>query len=550
MFQQVRPSLRLRRAGWLIAPLALLLAFFSLASPASPATKSKTSPKKIVIGVRGDISSFNIYTATTAFSQEIIDLVHVRLAEEQDDFRNGPPSFKPALATSWELSPDRATLTFHLDPHARWSDGQPLTSADVLFSHKAAASPDVGWVGSDVKEAIAAAATPDPKTIVFSFSKPYPYQLMDAVEGNVIPAHFYQSTPLAEWPKKAFLETPPASGPFLVKRYEHGSLIELVRNPTYFRAPLPRLDDVIFRIIPDETTLLNELLAGGIDVMENLPEAAVKKVEASPRLRIVRVPDLSYTFISWNTGRPLFADARVRRALTLAIDRTAIIEGLLRATGRPSAGPILSFMWAADPTLKPLPYDPDGARALLKEAGWADSDSDGILDRQGVPFRLELETNQGSGLRSDIVQMVSAQLKKVGIEAVPRIIEYGAFIAGHEKHEYDAFVSSWRESTKVDLKSVYHSSAIASGYNYGQYANPELDKVIDQARIESDREAARKLWAQAQAIIVRDQPVTFLFERDRLHALPKNLTGFHSSPRSAYVGLEDWSIEAKAPKTP
>ena len=263
-------------------------------------------------------------------------------------------------------------------------------------------------------------------------------------------------------------------------------------------------------------------------------------------MSLVKVPDLSYTFISWNTARPLFADARVRRALTLAIDRPAIIEGLQPGVGRPSAGPVLSFMWAADPTLKPLPYDPAAARALLKEAGWEDRDADGILDRGGVPFRFELETNQGSGLRADIVQMVSAQLKKVGVEAVPRVIEYGAFIAGHEKHEYDAFVSSWRESTKVDLKSVFHSTAKSGGYNYGQYSDPELDQVIDQARMESDREGARKLWARAQAIIVRDQPFTFLFERDRLHAVPRTLTGFRPSPRSAYIGLEEWSLEGKA----
>lgn len=528
--------------------LLLALALPSSVSPQMAAAKPKTAPaSRIVIGVRGDVSSFNIYTATTAFTQEIIDLLQARLAEEQDDFRDGPPTFKPALASSWDFSPDRTMLTFHLDPRVRWSDGKLLTSADVVFSNQAAASPDVGWVGSDVKEAIASVTAPDPRTVVYGFSRLYPYQVMDAVEGNVIPAHVYQSTPFAEWPKKPFLDAPPSTGPFLLKRYEPGSLIELARNPDYFRAPLPHLDSVVFRIIPDENTLTNELLSGGIDVMENLPAGAIKKVEASPRLKIVRVPDLSYTFISWNTSRPLFAEARVRRALTLAIDRQAIIEGLLPGIGRPSAGPILSFMWAADPGLKPLPYDPAAARALLKEAGWEDRDADGILDRDGAPFRFELETNQGSGLRSDIVQMVAAQLKKVGVEAVPKILEYGAFIAGHEKHEYDAFVSSWRESTKVDLKSVFHSSAKTNGYDYGLYSDPELDQVIDQARVESDRTAARKLWARAQAIVVRDQPLTFLFERDRLHALPRNLTGFHASPRSAYVGLEDWLLSGKAP---
>jgi peptide/nickel transport system substrate-binding protein len=526
----------------------LLLLAGGLLGAAKPPAKPAPPPaeRRIVIGVRGDVTSFNIYTATNAFSQEVIDLLALRLAEEQDDFAQGPPTFKPGLASSWEFSPDRKTLTFHLDPKARWSDGAPVTSADVAFSYKAAASPEVAWVGSDVKEAIAEALTPDPRTVVFRFARVYPYQLMDAVEGNILPARVYGATPLKEWPEHPFLTAPVSSGPFLLKRYERGSLIELQRNPRYARAPLPRLDTVIFRVIPDETTLVNELLAGGIDFMENVPADAAAKIRAVPRLDLVRAPDLSYTFISWNTGRPLFKEARVRRALTMAIDREAIIEGLLKETGRPSAGPILSCMWACDRSLKPLPYDPEAAKRLLAEVGFKDSDGDGLLDRDGQPFRFELETNQGSGLRADIVQMVAAQLRKVGVEAVPRTFEFGAFIARHEKHDYDAFVGSWRESTKVDLKSAFHSASRTGGYNYGSYADAELDALIDKARLEADREAARKLWFKAQEIIARDQPLTFLFERDRLHAVPRDLTGLRLSPRSAYVGLEEWSLGGRS----
>jgi peptide/nickel transport system substrate-binding protein len=535
------------RASLVFAALPILAAFIAVAAVTpglkGPDAKEAVSARnRIVIGVRGDVSSFNIYTATNAFTQDVIDLLQPRLAEEQDDFREGPPTFRAALATSWEFSADHKTLTFHLDPKWRWSDGAPVTSADVVFSNQAAASPAVAWVGSDVKQAIAAVTAPDPRTVVFRFAQVYPYQLMDAVEGNILPERVYRETPLEAWPKHAFLTAPVSGGPFLLKRYERGTLIELVRNPDYARAPLPRLDVVVFRVLPDETTLVNELLAGGIDFMENLPAAAVKTVGASTRLRIVRAPDLSYTFISWNTARPLFSDARVRRALTLAIDRGAIIEGLLPETGRPSAGPVLSCMWACDPSLKPLPYDPDAARRLLAESGWKDSDGDGLLDRDGRVFRFDLETNQGSGLRADIAQMVAAQLHKVGIEAVPRTFEFGAFIARHEKHEYDAFVGSWRESTKVDLTSAFHSASRTGGYNYGSYADAELDGILGRARLEVDREAARRLWWRAQQIIVRDQPCTFLFERDQLHAVPRNLHGFRPSPRTAYAGLEEWSL--------
>jgi len=539
---------RLRRAAGLARPAAAagLLALAAALAVAAGFALAAPAPAggRIVVGVRGDVTSFNIYTATNAFTQEIADLLFLRVAMEQDDFRDHPPSFRPALASSWEFSKDRRSLTFHLDPRARWSDGRPVTSADVLFSHQAATSDAVAWVGQDVKDQIEKVTAPDERTVVYRFKQPYPYALMDAAEGNILPRRIYEPILFADWPKKGFLEAPVGSGPFVLKRYERGALIELQRNPRYLFAPRPRLDSVVFRILPDEATLVNELLAGGIDVMENVPPDAAERVAASPRLRLVRVPDLSYTFVCWNTARPLFSDARVRRALTLAIDRQAIVDGLLPGTGRVAAGPALSFMWARDPSLQPLPHDLDAAKRLLLESGWRDSDGDGLLDRDGTPFRFTLESNQGSTLRADAAQMIAAQLKPLGIEAVPRVLEFGAFVDEHERHEFDAFVGAWRESTKVDLKSAFHSASKDGGYNYGSYASPALDALIDQARAAPDAETARPLWWKAQRIIVDDQPLTFLFERDRLHAVPRRLEGFRADPRSAYTGLEDWSLPA------
>src|SRR5262249_34992350 len=254
--------------------------------------------------------------------------------------------------------------------------------------------------------------------------------------------------------------------------------------------------------------------------------------------------------VCWNTERSPFSDAKVRRALTMAIDRKAILDGLLPRTGRPSNGPILSFMWAYDPALRAPEFDPEGARRLLREAGFVEAGSDGLLARGGTPFRFDLETNQGSALRADVVQMIAAQLRKIGVEAIPRTIEFGAFVQKHEKHDFDAFVSSWRESTKVDLKSVFHSASRSGAYNYGSYAGAGLDELIDRARAESDPAAARDLWRRAQAIVVADQPFTFLFERDRLHAMPRRLTGFRSSPRSAYAGLAAWALPDAAGTPP
>ena len=521
--------------GCAAAALVVLGGGLALRAPAPP-------PHRLVIGVRGDVTSLNVYTAASAFDQEIADLLYPRLAYEEDDFGQGPPTFRAGVAASWDVSHDGSLLTFHLDPRAVWSDGRPIAAADVALSHRAASSPDVAWAGIDVKEFVRAVGTPDARTVTYAFSREYPYELMDAVEGNILPAQVFEATPLREWPKRPFLEAPVAGGPFRLKRYERGALIELERNPAYFRAPLPRLDTVVFRIIPDEETLLNEVVSGGIDVMENVPPVAAARIQASPRLRLVRVPDLSYTFVCWNTTRPLFSDPEVRRALTMAIDREAIIEGLLPGIGRPAAGPVLSFMWAHDPGLVPLPYDPEAARRLLAKAGWRDRDGDGVLDRDGRPFRFDLETDQASGQRSAVARMIAAGLHRIGIEAVPRQFESGTFVARHASHQFDAFVGSWRESTKVDLKSNFHSASRDAGYNYGGYSSPELDRLIDRARAERDPREARSLWIAAQRLVARDQPYTFLFERDRLHAVDRNVRLARVSPRSLYAGLEEWSF--------
>ena len=529
---------------------AALLAWHASGTTSSVDPRSGRAARRLVIGVRSDVTSLNIYTAASAFDQEIADLLYPKLAYEDDDFEKGPPTFRPGLASSWDLSPDGTRLTFHLDPRARWNDGGPITAADVLLSHRAASSPEVAWAGIDSEEFIRDVSARDPATVVYRFSRAYPYSLMDAVEGNILPAHVFESTALSEWPKSAFLDAPVAGGPFLLKRHERGASIELVRNPSSLVAPLPRLDAVTFRVIPDEETLLNELVVGGIDVMENVPPRAAARVEASPRLRLLRVPDLSYTFICWNTSRPQFTDPRVRRALTMAIDRDAIIEALLPGIGRPAAGPVLSFLWAHDPDLKPLPFDPGVARRLLEEAGWKDRDGDGVIDRDGRPFRFDLETDQASGQRADVARMVVAQLAAVGVAVVPRTFETGTFIARHEAHDFDAFVGSWRESTKVDLKSNFHSASIQGGYNYGRYACPELDRLIDRARAEADPAAARALWIAAQRIVARDQPYTFLFERDRLHAVVRNLRLARVGPRSLYAGLAEWSLDESGDARP
>jgi len=331
------------------------------------------------------------------------------------------------------------------------------------------------------------------------------------------------------------------SGPYRIVSYRQNEAIVLERNPRFGGEPagIPR---IVFRVIPDAATLLAELEAGGIDVLENVPAEHVERLGARPELVMHTVHDLSYTFICWNLRSPLFEDSRVRRALTLAIDRQAIIDGLLFGRGRTVATPIMSLYWAHDPSVQPLPYSPQRARELLGAAGWRDADGDGVLDKDGRRFEFILESNQGSKQRNDAAVMVQADLEKVGIAAQPRVIEWRRFLQKHEERDFDAFLGKYREATKVDLKSLLHSTAVEKGYNYGGYASEAMDRVIDEARVETDTSKAKALWARTQAIFHQEQPLTILFETERVNAVNRRISGVSMSPRSVFSSLTEWRL--------
>lgn len=504
---------------------------------------------RVTIGVRADVDSLNIYTASTILSQEVSNLLFLHLAGEKDDFADGPPTFEPQLARRWEASGDGLTLDFHLDEKMRWSDGRPVTARDVVFSHEAATSKDVGWVGSDVKEFISSVAASDDRTVRFRFTQRYPYQIMDAVEGNVLPAHHYAAIAFDAWPKTEFVTAPVISGPYRLASYRPGEAIVLERNPGYGGAAAG-IQKVVFRVLPDVATLLAELESGGIDVMENVPAAQVKRLSEKKDLELIAVHDLSYTFVCWNNRSPLFSDPRVRRALTMAIDRRAIIDGVLFGNGKLLASPIMSLFWAHDPSVAPWPYDPQGARALLAQAGWKDADGDGVLEKDGREFRFTLETNQGSQLRNDVAVMVQDHLKKVGIDAQPRTLEFKAYLQKHDAHDFEAFVGGHREATKVDLKSLLHTSAIDGGYNHAGYSSAAMDSTIDRARMETDTARARQLWSSAQKLFHDDEPFTVLFEMQRVNAVNRRIAGVKMSPRTAFMNLPSWSLRAAPPQQP
>ena len=530
----------------IVSVVALAACGGSPAPPPPPAASEPVAGGAVVIGALTDVQSWNPYLAESLFADQVLEQIYPRLMIEQPDYREHPPTFAPSLARSWELSAGGLELTLRLEPQAAWSDGVPVTADDVVFSHRVASSPDVGWLGADSKEHVIAVEAVDPKTVRVRFSRVYPYQLMDANAGPIVPAHAWEEIPFDRWRSVDWQERMLSAGPFRLASHTPQQEIVLERNPTYWRDPLPRLDRVVWRIVPSKAGLLNLLLAGDLDLHPSVPPGDADRVAADPELELREVPSRTYSFLLWNLRRPMLDEAGERRALTLAIDRGAIVEAVYGGHAGTAVGPVLTGMWAFNQELTPLPHDPGRARELLDDAGWRDTDGDGIRERNGVRFEVELLAPSENELRHDIAVLVEQDLARVGVDAEPRFVEWGTLLSRLDAGDFDAAVHAWSEPTQIDLDGVWHSAGPDDPtFNWGGYADPEVDRLLEQAAEEPDPAVQKPLYDRVQEIVVADQPYTFLAESLRLVGVHRRVRGADINDATPYYNLEQWWVSGE-----
>jgi peptide/nickel transport system substrate-binding protein len=537
-----------------IHSLLLVALAFTPSCKQEPATPTADGPPaSLVVASGADFSGPNELLGGHRVDHEIRSQLYLHLLRENPDYQDHPPTFAPELARSWELSADRLALTFELRDDALWSDGTPITATDVRFTWQAQTSPDVGWGFSYLKEAIRDVEVVTPHRVRFHFTRAYPGQLIDANEGFVLPAHAWEELPFAQWRESAdwFAASPVVSGPFTIERWRPQEELVLARNPRFAALDEPAAGDelaagrpvarVVFRVVPDEAARVQELLAGAADLVEGIPPERVDEVEASPRARVEALWARQYTFIAWNTRRPPFDDPLVRRALTQAIDREALVEALWNGRARVAIGPIPSTVWAHLDELAPWPHDPAAARALLASRGFRDADGDGTLERAGRPLSFELSTTAGNQLRHDAVLLIQEQLRQVGIDARPAFRDPAAQAARTRAGEFDGALSAWLIDTGLDLRYAFHSGESDDG-NWGAYADPEVDRLLEEIARLPDPEGALPLHHEVQRLLHRDQPYTFLWEPQFLVGLSERLEGATPNALRTLHDLHRWRL--------
>lgn len=530
----------------LLAPLGLLVACGGTSPPPAPENAPSDAPRRggtAVVALSADLAGVNpLVSGQSRLSGDLQRRLFASLFEERPDFASGPPSFGPALAERWSWSADHRELLIELRTNARWSDGRPVTAADVVWTWERQVDAAVAWRYAQSKESILAVEALAPHRVRVRFRHAYPGQLTDLNEGPILPRHAWSDLPAGLWQQRAewFRDHLVTSGPFTLAEWRAGERLVLERNPLWYEEGLPRLDRVVFQVLPDKASQLAHLSSGVVDLVDQVPPDRAAALAARPDLELLSYWPRQYDFICWNTTRPLFADPEIRRALTLAIDRTALIDALWHGYARVGVGPILRSVWAVHPELEPWPYDPQAARRILERHGWIDSDDNGTLDRRGRDFHFTLLTNASSEVRHDAALMIQQQLARVDIRMEIRSLEFNTLAELSERHDFDAQIGAWAIDTSLDLAYAFHSDSIEGGYNFGGYANPEVDALIDRFNRAPDARAALPLLHRLQEILHREQPYTFLWEPQRLVVIDRALRDVEPDALSTFSNLRRW----------
>jgi peptide/nickel transport system substrate-binding protein len=450
-------------------------------------------------------------------------------------------------------------VTFQMRRDVFFSDGVPLTSEDLIWTFNWIMNPNVAAprdrsFDSKIKSVTASG----PYEITFALGTPY-YDPVGICGGiSILPKHFYSKYSPEDYNKSTGLLL--GSGPYQMENptnWTPGQTVTLIRNDRYWGDP-PAFDHIVFRIIDDDLARLIAFRNGEVDVYG---DQAIYAAQPEPYKKLLHDPNIlartqhfeydsptgGYRFIGWNerrsSGKPSwFADKRVRQAMTMLIDRDRICSQIMSGYARPITGPFYALGKQNNPDVKPLPFDINRAKDLLKQAGFVDDGSGVLKAPDGSPFQFKLTYPGGSKSYDEMVLFIKDAMAKAGVTLIPDRLDWSVFSDRLKNRNFEAIALGWSAAVEDDLYQIFHSSQIADGGdNFISYSDPKLDDLIVQARSTLDIEKRMKLWQQCHAVIADDQPYTFIFARKGLTFLDARIKNVKIVP----IGLNsetEWFV--------
>jgi peptide/nickel transport system substrate-binding protein len=505
----------------------------------------------VVFASAGDADVLFPPLSFTAVGKAVSDVVFDKLAEIGPDLNTiGDRGFTPRLARRWTWARDSLSIAFEIDPRARWHDGRPVRASDVLFSFDVLRDPAVGSPFAGLVASIDSVTVRDSMTAVAWYKKRTPEQFYDFVyQVVIIPEHVYGAVPRANLKTSDLLRRPVGSGRFRFVRWEPGVRLEIAADTANYRGRA-KLDRVVWSISSDGPSAAAKLFSGEADFWENLTPDQLARAVRDSTLRVLPYPGLQYAFLGMNLRErrgtrphPIFGDHAVRRALSMAVDRRAMLRNVFDTVGKISYGPFPRTQTVADTTIELPPYDVARAKALLDSAGWRETPS-GLRQKQGKSLEFGILVPQSSRLRMAYAVLLQEQMRGVGATVKVDRVDFPTFQARQEARDFDAAIMAFSTDPGASgTKQYWHSSSAAKGgNNYVGYTNPRFDALLDSAIASFEPKTSKAYARRAYEVLVHDAPAIWLYD-------VLTLAGMHRRIRTAglradgyWAGLADWHI--------
>lgn len=519
----------------------------------------------LTVGLFQEPDNLNPYLAVQTASRLVRELTLEGLVAA-DPEGNYIPELAAEVPTvdNGGISEDGLTITYTLKEGITWSDGDPFTSADVKFTWEAIMDEGNAVNSQTGYELIESVETPDDTTVVITFSELYaPALSLFSIADTVLPAHVLDGEVMGN---SDFSRTPEGTGPFVVSEWNSGDSIILDRNPNFREEGQPMMDQIVFKIIPDQQAGVAQLQSGDIDVLWNLDESVVAAVEGMEGIELQVTPSSNVEYLGLNLSargtadpsqpHPILGDEAVRQALSLAIDRTPIIEELLGGRTEAATSPI-GLGWAAPEGLELPPTDPDEATQLLEEAGWTDEDGDGIREKDGTRLSLEITTPAGQAIREQTEQVLQEQFAAIGVELtinnVPAATLFGNWDENGmlKRGDFDIVMDTWGADLDpaAFLSTLFKSDQIPTednageGWNFFRLQDSELDAAIEAGSASLDQEERKDAYRVAAERIIDNLVYIPLYKRALINAFSSNVQGEEGNPWDEFTwNAEEWSL--------
>ena len=511
-------------------------------SESNPAGRSGGT---LAISTGGDPDVLIPSLVSTVQAGQMVDLIYDRLAEIGDSLNAvNDGGFTPRLADRWTWSPDSLSIAFHINPRAKWHDGQPVRSSDVRFTLESTRDSTLGTSVAALLTNIDSVSTPDSATAVFWFHRRTPQEFYDATyQMPIMPEHIWKGIAPAAWRASDAAKHPIGSGQFRFVRWTPRTAVEVAADTTNYRGA-PKLSRVIWSIAPDFATALTRFLSGETDFFEVLRPENISEVAKHPNLRATTYHGLAYLFAQFNLRDPLnhsrphpiFGNRELRRALTMATDRATIVRNVYDTLALPAIGPTVRAYPTTDPNLSQIPFDLTRARQILDSLGWRVTGSDGMRSRNGRPLRFTLSVPSTSKVRVRMAVLIQEQLRQAEVMVDVEQLDLPVLVEKERKRAFDAALGHWTiQPSPGSVRGSWGTagSRASSGTNYGSYENPVFDAYVDSALTSFNPTASKSYFTKAYETIIQDAPAIWLAE-------PRPTVGYNARVHLAPLRSDAW----------